>query len=91
MIKNLLTLRLVESSSDHSFRRLRFDVMVRNCSIEQIWQNSEQFLYGLARPITSHDMRDLVPFLFNSQMYWRIPPLMIMIIIMMIIMIMIMK
>ena len=36
----------------------------------QRWQNLEPLLYGRAWSITSHDIMGVVPFSFNSQIYF---------------------
>ena len=68
--RNLLTCLQIETSSVLLFRRLRFDVMMWNFSVEQRWQNLEPLLYGRAWSITSHDIMGVVPFFFNSQTYF---------------------
>ena len=60
----------VETSLVLLFRRLRFDVMMWNFSVEHRWQNFEPLLCGCVWSITSHDIMVLVPFVFNSQTYF---------------------
>ena len=68
--RNLLKCRQVETSSVLLLRRLSFDVMMWNFSVEQRWQNLEPLLYGRAWSITSYDIMGVVPFFFNSQTYF---------------------